>query len=299
MLITGVSGLLGNNLAYYFRNKYEVLGLFNAHQVSIDGICLDRCDLTDAGNLTNIIRRFSPQIIIHCAGLANVDECEDDRAKAKKINVLATKNIIEDVIDKDVYLIYISTDAVYGGNKGDYSEDESVNPQNYYSRTKYEGELEVSRKANSLVLRTNFFGWNVQKKKSLAEWILSELKAKRKINGFKDAYFSSIYTMELAKVIDKSIERHLRGVHNCGSSDSCSKYEFALKIAECFGLDKELIRPVSIEDYGFRARRGKDLTLNVGKLQKGLDCEMPTLNHSIEAFHRDYKSCFISDQTRD
>jgi dTDP-4-dehydrorhamnose reductase len=297
MLITGVSGLLGNNLARYFRDKCEILGLYNAHQVTIAGTNVERCDLTDAANIGRIITEFKPQILIHCAGLTNIDQCQEDKKTATKLNVLATKNTVKEVIDKEVYLIYISTDAVYEGAKGNYSENDHINPQNYYGRTKYEGELEVLRKESALVLRTNFFGSNVQNKKSLAEWILGELKAKRRINAFKDAYFSSIYTMELAKVIDISIEKNLRGVHNCGSADSCSKYVFALKIAGIFGLDKTLVTPISIEDFEFRARRGKNLTLNVNKLQKGLDYELPTLNHSVEAFYSDYR-CQLAGELR-
>jgi dTDP-4-dehydrorhamnose reductase len=193
-------------------------------------------------------------------------------------------------LNRDVKLIYISTDAVYDGDKGNFSENDNINPQNYYGRTKYEGEVEVARRVDALILRTNFFGWNAQDKKSLAEWILGELKAKRRIDGFKDAYFSSIYTKELAKVIERSIEKDLSGVHNCGSSDSCSKYEFALKIAECFGLDKSLVKPISIEDFEFKAKRGKNLTLKVEKLQNILDYQLPTINHSIQSFYSDYNS---------
>ena len=92
---------------------------------------------------------------------------------------------------------------------------------------------------------------------SIGEWILDELRAKRKINCFKDAFFSSIYTMELSRVIDIAIQNGLKGVYNCGGSNSYSKCEFALKIADCFGLDKTLITPISIDNFGFKAKRGK------------------------------------------
>lgn len=297
MLITGVSGLLGNNLAYYFKDKYEILGLYNSHPVTIEGTYTEKCELSYPDDIKKIISEYNPQIIIHCASLTNIDECEVDKNITKKINVLATKNIVEEVIDKDVKLIYISTDAVYDGVKGNYSEDDKISPQNYYGLSKYEGELEILKKENALILRTNLFGWNIQNKKSLGEWILEELKAKQRINGFKDAYFSSIYTMELARVIDISIKKNLKGVYNCGSLGPCSKYEFCLKIVECFGFDKTSINPISIDDSNFKVRRGKNLTLNVNKLQKALDYKLPTINHSIEAFYRDYK-CGLSEEIR-
>lgn len=297
MLITGVSGLLGNNLAYYFKDKYDILGLYSSHPVSIEGIDTARCELSHPGNIRGIISDYNSEIIIHCASLTNIDECEGDRDTVNKINVMATGHIVEEVMDKDIRLIYISTDSVYEGIKGNYSEEDNINPQNYYGLSKYEGELEVLKKENSLILRTNLFGWNIQNKKSLGEWILEELTAKQRIHGFKDAYFSSIYTMELARVIHISIMKNLTGVYNCGAFDSCSKYEFALKIADCFALDKTLISPISIDDFCFKAKRGKKLTLNVNKLQKALDYTLPTMNHSIEAFYRDYK-CGLPEEIR-
>ena len=298
LLITGVSGLLGNNLAYYFKDKYVVLGLYNSHSVNIEGIYTEKCELSNTDNIKRIISDYSPQIIIHCASLADIDGCEEDRDATKKINVFATKGIVEGATDKDVKLIYISTDAVYSGIEGNFSEDDNnINPQNYYGASKYDGELEVLKKGNSLILRTNLFGWNIQDKKSLGEWIVGELKAKRRINGFKDAYFSTIYTMELARVIHISIMGNLTGVYNCGALDSCSKYEFCLKIADCFGLDKTLITPISIDDFDFKVKRGKDLTLSVDKLQKALDYRLPTIDHSIEAFYRDYK-CGLPEEIK-
>ena len=298
MLITGISGLLGNNLAYYFKNKYDILGLYNLNSVNIDGIFTEKCELIYQENINHIISGFKPQIIIHCASLTNVDECEVDKSTTTEINVFATKNVVDPVLDdKDVKLIYISTDSVYDGIKGQYTVDDNVNPLNCYGHSKLKGELEVLKKENSIVLRTNLFGWNIQDKKSLGEWILDELKAGRKIKGFKDAYFSTIYTLELARVIDIISQKNLNGVFNCGSIDSCSKYDFALKIAERFDLDKNLITPISIDDFNFKAKRGKNLSLNSDKLQEALDYNLPAIDQSIDRFYRDYK-CGLPEEIK-
>ena len=88
MIITGVSGLLGSNLAYYFKDKYEILGLYNSHPVLLDGIYTEKCDITKPDNIKRIISDFSPNIIIHCASLTNVDECEADKEYTKLVNVV-------------------------------------------------------------------------------------------------------------------------------------------------------------------------------------------------------------------
>ncbi len=297
LLITGVSGLLGNNLAYYFKDKYEILGLFNSHPVIINGIRTEKCDITNKDSIKRIIHKFDPSIIFHCASITNIDQCEIDKDSAKKTNVLSTKSIVESIIVKEAKIVYISTDAVYDGVKEDFSENDSVNPLSYYGKLKYEAEIEVLKKGSSLVFRTNIFGWNIQDKKSLGEWVLEELKANRKINGFKDTYFSSIYTLEFARVIDIAIQKDLSGVYNCGSADTCSKYEFAQKIAKFFKLDGNLINPISIDEFDFKAKRGKRLTLNIEKLQQMLDYRLPTIDQSIEAFYKDYR-CKLPDEIK-
>jgi UDP-4-amino-4,6-dideoxy-N-acetyl-beta-L-altrosamine transaminase len=146
----------------------------------------------------------------------------------------------------------------------------------------------VLRKEEVLILRTNIFGWNIQDKESLGEWVLQALRTEKRIKGFRDARFSTIYTMELARIIDRAIEKGLEGVYNCGASDACSKYVFAQKIAARFGMDGTLITPISIDDAPFEGKRGKDLSLDVAKLENALGYSLPSIDYSVERFYRDF-----------
>lgn len=290
VLITGVSGLLGNNLARYFRDKDEVLGLYYSHPVDIEGIQTDRADILAEGVFEKIIQNFRPLVVIHCVSLANVDQCEVDKKMAKELNVIGTRIVANSVNNENsTKLVYISSDLVYDGSKDAFSEADEARPLNWYGETKYEGEREAIKKKNSLVLRTNIFGWNIQEKESIGEWVLNRLKENANINGFKDAYFSSIYTFELAKAMDAAIQKDLKGIYNCASTDSCSKYEFALKIADAFGLDRKLITSMSIDDFAFKAKRAKRLILNVNKFQDEVNYRLPTMDQCIASFWRDYK----------
>ena len=288
-LITGISGLLGNNLADYFKEYFDILGLYHRHPVRIDGIYTGKCDLTDRERISDIIADFDPNIIIHCASLTDIDECEANRSHTKCVNVEATKNIVQFLSDRDVKLVYISTDAVYDGVRGGFLESETIRPCNYYGQSKYEGELEVLKKESALVFRTNIFGWNIIKKKSLGEWVVDAFQTGQRINGFTDAVFSSIYTMELARVIDISLKKNLSGTFNCGTVAPVSKYEFCMKIAKVFRFGETLIVPSLIENCGFRAKRGKNLSLNVNKLQDALNYQLPTIDYCIESFYRDFQ----------
>ena len=289
ILITGVSGLLGNNLAYYFKDRYSVLGLYNLHPVSIDSVQTCKCDITAADQFKKIVKEFKPDVIVHCASLTNVDFCETNKELAYKINVYGTKIIVDDIKKTGIKLIYMSSDSVYDGVKGSFSEDDPVKPLNYYGVTKYEGEQEILKHSNHLIFRTNLFGWNIlEDKYSLAEWILNELRHDREIKGFKDVFFSSIYTFELARIVEKAVKKDLKGIYNCGSKTSLSKYEFALQIAEKFGLDKKLITPISIDEFDFCAKRGKNFSLDVARLEDALGYKIPALTESINSFYQDY-----------
>jgi dTDP-4-dehydrorhamnose reductase len=280
--------LLGNNLALYFRDEYDVSGIYNLHDVRINGVYTHKCDLSNSDDIKNQISADKPNIIIHCAAVTNIEDCEENKEYTERINVGATGTVSEVANKHDIKLIYISSDSVYDGVKGNFAEDDKINPQNYYGLSKYLGELEVLKVTNSLVLRTNIFGWNINEKISLGEWVLKSLQEGKPINAFKDAIFSSIYTFELARVINIAIKKNLAGTFNCGASDCCSKYEFAIKIAELFGFDRSLINSISIDDYGFKVRRGKNLSLNVDGIQRYLDYNLPSVSNSVELFYNDY-----------
>ena len=163
-------------------------------------------------------------------------------------------------------------------------------PRNWYGKTKLESEMLVSQRSGSLILRTNLYGWNIQDKKSLAEWFLDRLQTGQLTEGFSDAQFSSIYIFLLAEIIEKCIERHLTGLYNCACLDLWTKYEFGRNIAEVFGLNPEKVLPTKLDDVGLKAKRGKDLSLNVGRLENDLGERLPTMSESLLRLHRNWQS---------
>lgn len=288
LLITGISGLLGSNLAYIFRDKYDLVGWYNSHKVFIPGVDSFKVNITDKRLVKNALFGYKPDIILHCASLTNIDYCEKNKEETRRVNVEGTQNIASACNSQNTKLVYISTDAVYDGEKGNYTEDDPVAPCNYYGLTKYEAEGAVKEHKNYIIARTNIFGWNIQEKYSLAEWILDSLQRGCSIHGFNDSIFSSIYTVEFAKIMDMMLGKDLTGIFNLASRTALSKYEFAVLIAETFGKDKALIKPTSMDDFPFFAKRGKNLSLNTKKLAKDLDISVPAIERSVELFYKDY-----------
>ncbi len=289
-MITGASGLLGNNLSFCLKDDYTILGLFHQHACAIEGIALKQIDLTDLNQVQNIVREFQPEVVIHCAALSDVEYCESHQDLATKANVLATRHLIKAIDQTACQFIFISTDSIYDETSGLLIDEQgAVNPPNYYSRTKIEAEKEAFKHNNTLVLRTNIFGWNIQEKFSLGEWIIHELSHQIKIKGFSDAEFSSIYTFELAKLIDHAIQKKIRGVYNAASRTHVSKYQFARAIARRFGLDEKLIEPIPIDDFTFKAKRRKFMALDTSKIQQALNVQCPTIEECIEQFYQDHQ----------
>lgn len=290
LLITGVSGLLGSNLAYALRDKYSILGLYHTHEFAMKGIQVQEADILSSNSIKNVFSQFTPEVVIHCAAAANVDYCEDHRDVANQVNVIGTRVIVDCLKGVKAKFVYISTDSVYDGIKGNFSEDDLVLPLNYYGMTKYGGEQEALKCADALIARTNIIGWNVCDKLNLAEWILDALMHYKQIGGVTDVWFSPIYTFELAKLLDMSIARDLNGVYNIAGSGFMTKYDFACSLAQRFNLDGSLIRPVSVSECVFKAKRGHNLSLNTEKLAKDIGIPIPVVEKMIDLFYQDYNS---------
>ncbi len=289
MLITGVSGLLGSNLAHAFSPVYRVVGLYNTHAVNIFGAATRPCDITDEQAVRELICEEAPEVVIHCASLTSIDQCETDPQHAHRVNVLGTRHLCRAMEGSDAKMVYISSDSVYEGTRGGYREDDPVNPQNVYGKTKLQGENEVGVLVGGLIFRTNIFGMNVLEKRSIGEWFLEELEAGREIFGFSDAVFSTIYSFELARILDICLQQRLSGLYNCAARDFCSKYEFGKKVGAAFSLTADRIRPISIDQSKLRAKRGKNLSMSVEKLAQALKYRLPSIDQSVEAFYRDRK----------
>jgi dTDP-4-dehydrorhamnose reductase len=186
--------------------------------------------------------------------------------------------------------VYISSDSVFDGVRGSYAEEDQVKPVNAYARSKLDGETAV----RALVVRTNIYGWNMQPKTGLAEWILSQLESGSEVPGFQDVIFCPILVNDLGDAILEMLERKLSGLYHVAGSEPCSKYEFALHLAGTFGLDKALVRPSSIEQSTLQAPRPKNTSLRTARIHRALGRAMPSLDAGLLRFKALRDSGFVA-----
>ena len=282
ILVTGVSGVLGSTLARTLGDRFDLRGTFYRHPVALPQTEAIQLDVTDSRDVLARIQAIRPEVVIHCAAETRVDWCEENGEQAQAVNVAGTRNLVEAAERNGAQFVYISTDAVFNGAGGPYAEDAVASPQNVYGRTKLDGEAVVQEHASRyLILRTNFFGWGLGSRPTLAEWFLDQLRAGREVPGFVDVVFSPLLANDLAGMIGDLIVQDRRGLFHLGSRDWCSKYEFGRLVARAFDLDPDLVKPASVVRAGLQAPRAKDTSLNSQKCSQALGSEMPTVADGV------------------
>jgi len=286
-LVTGASGLLGINFALRVAgdNRHSVVGAVHADRLA--GMSLETipCDLSRPGQTAALLEQARPDVVLHTAANANVDACERDPQGAQWMNAGLPGELAAETARRGIYLMHISTDAVFDGQRGDYLETDAPNPINVYAHTKLAGEQAVSAAhPDALIARVNFFGWSRSGKRSLAEWFYNNLSAGTPMRGFTDVFFCPLLVTDLADVLLCAAERHLSGVFHAVGPQAMSKYDFGCRIAQAFGMDSGLIAPVSVQDGGLQAARSPKLTLNIDKLAAALGGLPPAPDDGIRRF---------------
>jgi dTDP-4-dehydrorhamnose reductase len=289
-LITGASGLLGLNTALEAAKDHHVVGQVNSHPLRTDLFATVQADLLAPGALERLLDQTQPEWVIHCAALANVDACETDPLQARQLNSEIPRQLAELVARGGARLLHVSTDAVFDGQRGGYTEADAPNPLSNYAQTKLEGERGVLRAdPQAIVARVNLFGWSLSGRRSLAEFFFNKLTVGEPCMGFTDVFFCPMLANDLGGIFLKMLDAGLSGLYHAVGSECISKYDFGLRIAQIFGLDAKLIAPRSVEEGGLKAARSPRLTLRTDRLVKALGEPLPGLSTGLERFYTLYQ----------
>lgn len=216
LLITGSTGKLGKELVKVFPNA-----LAPPHK---------SLDITDKEVVTNFVSKSKPDIIIHCAALTGIRECENDKEKAWRTNVEGTENLVKacEKFVENCYFVYISTACVFYGDRGDYVETDIPYPKNFYSLTKLLGEFIVkySNLTKWLIIRTNFV--------ARERWPYPK--------AFVDRYGTYLFADDLALAIKSVVEKNMTGIlHVCGE-EKISMFELAR-------ITTPDVKPMTLAEY--------------------------------------------------
>jgi dTDP-4-dehydrorhamnose reductase len=297
LLITGASGLLGSHLILEAMDDIEIIAVSHSSVMAGDFLQNVRMDLLQPEATDQLLEQFSPDWVVNCAALTDVDACEQDPGRARALNRDMPEKLARASAARNVKLVHISTDAVFDGKAGNYTEDALPQPVNEYGRSKLEGErMVLSADPHALVLRTNFFGWSPGKKSSLFEWFYRGLKAGELRPGFCDVFVSLLSATYLAELILRLLHTDLKGLYHLASSDCVSKYDFGRLIAEVFSLPADLVQPISVDQAGFLAKRPKNMCLSTRKLARKEGFNLPTVREGVRLLQEATMSGFRDKQ---
>jgi dTDP-4-dehydrorhamnose reductase len=275
ILIIGGSGIIGSKMVKGFvDNKNNVHYTYNENK--LDKGIGHKLDIRKKEDTVELISKINPDIVIHTAALTNIDLCETNKELANSINVIGTENVISGCKKNNSKIIYISTSFVFNGEKDKYFEDDKICPSTHYGLTKSKGEKIVKNsKLPYLIIRTDQpYSWKEkwQRNNSVLRVIqtLSEGQILNEITNWRNV---PTYVPDLVNAIIKLINSNMSGIfHVCGS-DFISRYEWSLTTAEIFGLNKNLIKPISSKDLNLPAKR-VNVNLSNEKLFKKIGFKM-------------------------
>ena len=279
ILITGAFGQLGASLCEVLPND-SILATGRNIPANEKYSC-KRLDITNQKQIEKVIGDYRPDTIIHLAAMTDVDGCEKKPEIAFDINVRATENLVNSFDGK---FIYISTDYVFDGEQGPYSEDDKVNPISVYGKTKLYGENLVQESdLDWVVLRSNIiFSYNDRTKASFVNWVVESLKNRKLITVVNDQWNNPTWTNDLANVISMIIDKDIVGLYHYGGKDFMNRFEFAKMIALAFGLDQTLIEPIATTELNWLAQRPLKSGLYTNKIELDLGIEALPIKKALD-----------------
>ena len=289
IVVTGGSGMLGHCLMRLAQRRHEVWGSYHTHPVDIPGCSTFALDVTGDAEVRTRFEEIKPDVVIHTAALTDVDECERSPEKAKWINGEGTKITARVAEAIGAPLVFISSDYVFDGAKGNYDEEDHPNPVNSYGESKLLGEEYARRfSARPLIVRTTMFGLKIPPRIGLMENLVAALRCGKPLTRFTDQYFTPLYTGQLSELILRLVELGVTGLLHIGAPERVSRFEFAQQVAEIFAPGTPEIRPVPFQQIEGLARRPKDTSLISRAIQERWGIEMPKLGAGLQQLKQDW-----------
>lgn len=289
VLITGALGQLGNAVTIELQPHFKVCATGRFLPENKFSLCEYReLDITKKKNVNDCIQSFSPDVVVHLACITDVDGCEINREQAWITNVIGTENILNALRGSGAKIVFISSDYVFDGTEGPYSEEDIPSPINYYGKTKLAAENLIRGSLQPwVIIRTNvLFGNSLGKYSNFMNWIIDSLSNGKQINVVDDQINNPSWTVGLAEAIKFSIIIDIQQILNYGGAEFMSRSEFAYTIARFFDLERNLIVPVKTHDLRQVAPRPLNSGLSTVKIQELLGIRTYGLDYCLRKIRK-------------
>ena len=274
ILVTGANGLVGKKLVKQLvaSGKHEVYAT-SLKKMQLDGAQTFTSNLQNA-DINNLVEQLKLETIIHCAALSSPDACEVDRFVCKKMNIEVTSRIASACRDYGVHLVFLSTDFIFDGIKGNYTEDDAINPISYYGESKIESEnlLKTMGIPHAIVRTSLVYGYDEKlSRPNILTRVVQYLGKQQKYRVPTDQFRTPTLAEDLAKGIEAIVDNKKEGLYNISGGDIISVADFANQVAKVFNLDESLLQRVTTKELSEPAPRPLNSSLIIEKARRELN----------------------------
>jgi dTDP-4-dehydrorhamnose reductase len=291
LLVFGTSGMLGQRTAKYFSEQsgWEIVGADIATTIEFPGVTYTNADFTDREAVHKIIKEFKPDVIINASAYTNVDKSEIERDIVWKINATGVGYIADAGREVGAHVVHVSSDYVFDGERGLYAENEPIKPINYYGMSKLAGEYElIVSGAQYTIIRTNvLYGIIPNGRLDFVRWVVESNRKGETIRIVTDQYNNPTFIDDIVVAMDIIIKNKKHGIYNIAGKEYLSRYEFTLRIADVFNLDRSLITTITTPELKQLAPRPLRGGLNIAKAQTELGYSPIDLDASLQLMKKE------------
>lgn len=273
VLITGVNGFIGQHwVRALHRIGAEVVatGRGNERFPSALRSRYYDLDITDGGAVQSLLTAERPTAILHAAAISKPDVCVQDTAQADLVNITGTQHLLKAAESLGCYCCFLSTDFVFDGEKGMYTETDEPAPINYYGLTKWRAEQMVQQYAHgwSIVRTVTVYGQPVEGRPNILSTVVDKLQRGEVYTVFDDQVRTPTYAGDLAWGVAKLIQGSHPGIFHLSGEEILTPFQMAIRTAEYLGLDPSLLTRVTAETFQQPAKRPLRTGFVVEKAQK-------------------------------
>ena len=278
VLVTGSNGLLGQKIIYSLIERKDIDLLASSkglnRLINKSGYKYIDLDITKNDEVKKVFENETPDAVINCAAMTNVDYCEENQDSCWKINVNAVENLAKSCEVSKSHLLHLSTDFVFDGKSGPYTENDIPNPLHFYAKSKLKSEEIVKKIMTNWTIARTIIIYGItdnMSRSNIVLWAKSEIGKGNTINVVNDQYRSPTLAEDLAKGCISIIDKSAYGLYHLSGPKTYSILNLVYQVADFYNLDKSLILPVTSVSLNQSATRPLSTGFDITKAKKDLD----------------------------
>ena len=289
ILITGSNGLLGQKIIkQLIKNKklFLATSLGENRNPACPNEKYESLDISDESEVDLLLQHFRPDAIIHTAAMTNVDDCELNPTACHLINVIATEYLFNAAINIGAHFTLLSTDFVFDGLKGNYSESDATNPLSVYAESKVDAEmmLQSSKYQNWSIVRTIIvFGEGINLSRSnIVLWAKGALASGKELQIIDDQFRAPTWADDLAWACIRISELNQTGIYHISGPETFSIYDLVLRVATFFDLETKSLSKTDSASLNQAAKRPPKTGFDLSKARKEIDYNPMSFEESLK-----------------